>query len=174
MRHQGLLQGMILLGLIFFGAALLYERGLIALIMQGDKSYLSWLIVIIWGAMTLYWLWLLRGLDKHDVRINDIDVLESHLAQKLTHGWFAADIILKIGLLGTIIGFILMLAPIKDLAAFDAASLQKAIQDMSGGMAVALYTTLAGLIGNVLLRLQYQLLADKMHAILIRQKSDAA
>ena len=47
------------------------------------------------------------------------------------------------------------------------ASLQAALTKMSGGMAVALYTTLAGLVANLLLRVQFQLLADAMQALLL-------
>ena len=74
---------------------------------------------------------------------------------------------LKIGLLGTIIGFILMLSPIASLASFDAASLQAALAQMSGGMAVALYTTLTGLVVNIVLRFQFQFLADAMQTLLL-------
>ena len=73
-------------------------------------------------------------------------VSEDDMAHWLNHGWFAADSVLKSAFLGTIIGFILMLAPIGELTSFDAASLQSALAAMSAGMAVALYTTLAGLI----------------------------
>ena len=89
------------------------------------------------------------------------------LARWLNHGWLAADSVLKLGLLGTIIGFILMLSPIAGLSGYDAASLQAALTKMSGGMAVALYTTLAGLVANLLLRVQFQLLADAMQALLL-------
>jgi len=39
---------------------------------------------------------------------------------------------------------------------------------MSGGMAVALYTTLTGLVSNLLLRVQFQFLADSMQHLLLR------
>jgi len=70
--------------------------------------------------------------------------------------------------LGTIVGFILMLSPIRDLTAFDPSNLQNALRSMSGGMAVALYTTLAGLACHLLLRVQYQLLADAMQRLRTR------
>ena len=48
---------------------------------------------------------------------------------------------MKLGLLGTIIGFILMLAPIAGLDAADRASVKSSMGLMSDGMAVAMYTT---------------------------------
>jgi hypothetical protein len=73
-------------------------------------------------------------------------------------GSFASDALMKLGLLGTIIGFILMLAPIAGLDAADRASIKSSMGLMSDGMAVAMYTTLTGLIGSVLLQTQYFLL----------------
>jgi hypothetical protein len=73
-------------------------------------------------------------------------------------GPFASDALMKLGLLGTIIGFILMLAPIAGLDAADRASVKSSMGLMSDGMAVAMYTTLTGLVGSVLLQTQYYLL----------------
>ena len=73
---------------------------------------------------------------------------------------FASDALMKLGLLGTIIGFILMLAPIAGLDAADHASVKSSMGLMSDGMAVAMYTTLSGLMGSVLLQAQYFLLDE--------------
>ncbi|MFV2091221.1 MAG: MotA/TolQ/ExbB proton channel family protein, partial [Pseudomonadales bacterium] len=73
-------------------------------------------------------------------------------------GHFISDVLLRLGLLGTIVGFIFMLLPIAEMNEFDAAMMQKLLTAMSGGMAVALYTTLAGLITSTLLKLQYHIL----------------
>ncbi|MBE8220402.1 MAG: MotA/TolQ/ExbB proton channel family protein, partial [Alphaproteobacteria bacterium] len=92
------------------------------------------------------------------------------LAQKLGHGYLAADVVLKLGLMGTIIGFILMLRPISEINGFDATNLQIALTAMSGGMAVALYTTLSGLVCNILLRLQFQMLSEAMQSLLLSRR----
>jgi hypothetical protein len=75
-------------------------------------------------------------------------------------GSFASDALLKLGLLGTIVGFILMLAPIAGLDAADRASVKSSMGLMSDGMAVAMYTTLSGLIGSILLQTQYYMLDE--------------
>ena len=75
-------------------------------------------------------------------------------------GSFASDSLMKLGLLGTIIGFILMLAPIAGLDSADHASVKSSMVLMSDGMAVAMYTTLTGLIGSVLVQAQYFLLDE--------------
>jgi hypothetical protein len=73
-------------------------------------------------------------------------------------GAFAGDALMKLGLLGTIVGFILMLAPIAGLDAADRASVKGSMGLMSDGMAVAMYTTLTGLIGSILVQTQYYML----------------
>ena len=65
---------------------------------------------------------------------------------------------MKLGLLGTIIGFIIMLAPIAGLDAADKVAMRSSMGLMSDGMAVAMYTTLAGLVGSILVRIQYYML----------------
>ena len=167
-QAKALQQGLILLGLILFGAYLLHERGLMGILLEGDKSRLSWLIIAIWTLMTARWLYLLRWVQSQgDSQEHPSEAREAMMARWLNHGWFAADSVLKIGLLGTIIGFILMLSPIASLASFDAASLQAALGQMSGGMAVALYTTLTGLVVNIVLRFQFQFLAEAMQTLLL-------
>jgi MotA/TolQ/ExbB proton channel family len=70
-------------------------------------------------------------------------------------GAFAGDSLMKLGLLGTIIGFIIMLAPIAGLDDSDRVLMKSSMGLMSDGMAVAMYATLAGLIGSILLKVQY-------------------
>ena len=83
-----------------------------------------------------------------------LESFESELKQGHLFGWFVADLLLSLGLLGTVIGFIAMLGPISGLDAGDQSAIKAALGAMSGGMAVALYTTLTGLIGGMLLKIQ--------------------
>jgi hypothetical protein len=75
-------------------------------------------------------------------------------------GAFASDTLMKLGLLGTIIGFIMMLAPIAGLDANNHSALKSSMTLMGDGMAVAMYTTLAGLVGSILLKIQYYMLDE--------------
>lgn len=73
-------------------------------------------------------------------------------------GWFIADAMLKLGLLGTVIGFIIMLGSVAGITSFDTSVMQDILARMSNGMGIALYTTLTGLICGALLGLQCHLL----------------
>lgn len=97
-----------------------------------------------------------------DYRAVDQTLLLRTLADRLRgsngFGAFVSDTLMKLGLLGTIIGFIIMLAPIATLDAADKAAMKTSMGLMSDGMAVAMYTTLAGLVGSILVRIQYYML----------------
>ena len=56
--------------------------------------------------------------------------------------------------------FRLMLAPVAGLDAADRASVKNSMGLMSDGMAVAMYTTLTGLVGSILVQTQYYLLDE--------------
>lgn len=83
-------------------------------------------------------------------------------------GWFVASSLVKLGLLGTVIGFLLMLAPVTALESFDQSQVQNLLKQMTVGMGVALNTTLLGLVGTLLLGMQY-LLVDRAADHLVAQ-----
>ena len=83
---------------------------------------------------------------------------EYSITSKLNTGWLVADGLLKLGLIGTVIGFIIMLSAITEIDGFDFTMMKEMLQNMSSGMEVALYTTLSGLVSSILLTLQYSYL----------------
>ena len=110
----------------------------------------------------------------HGDRETAQDLLLERLNQRIRgghdHGWFVADVMLKLGLLGTVIGFIFMLGSVTGMDSVDVRALQQLLTSMSDGMRIALYTTLAGLSAGMLLGVQYQLLdraSDDLLAIVI-------
>lgn len=83
-------------------------------------------------------------------------VLAQRLNGSTPFGAFASDLAMKLGLFGTIVGFIMMLAPIAGLNGEDQAAIKSSMALMSAGMAVAMYTTLTGLVASILIRIEYQ------------------
>jgi hypothetical protein len=81
--------------------------------------------------------------------------LADRLRSREKVGLFVSEALLRLALLGTAVGFILMLIPIAGLTAFDAESLRKALAGMSSGMAIALNVTVTGIATALLLKLQY-------------------
>ena len=69
-------------------------------------------------------------------------------------GWFISDLLLRLGLIGTVIGFVMMLSSVYNLEGEGAYALKELLGEMGGGMQVALYTTLTGLGSAILLSIQ--------------------
>ncbi|MCB1802222.1 MAG: MotA/TolQ/ExbB proton channel family protein [Gammaproteobacteria bacterium] len=95
-----------------------------------------------------------------DLRPQDLllERLENTLDRGHESGWFLADLMVRLGLLGTVIGFIFMLSSVASIASVDLHALQQLLGQMTGGMRIALYTTLTGLGAGILLGFQYRLL----------------
>ena len=68
--------------------------------------------------------------------------------------------LVKLGLLGTVIGFILMLRSVMAIESFNIEDAQSMLGAMTVGMGVALNTTMIGLVCSMLLGMQY-LLVDR-------------
>lgn len=99
-----------------------------------------------------------------------LERLENALGRGHETGWFIADLMIRLGLLGTVIGFIYMLGSVAHVSSVDVHALQQLLTNMSGGMRIALYTTLTGLGAGILLGLQYRLLdgaVDRLMAEII-------
>ncbi len=89
-----------------------------------------------------------------------LDALSKRIRSPQQLGWLIADLMIKLGLLGTVIGFILMLQSVPTVEDLDISAIQTMLSKMSDGMRVALFTTLCGLIGGVLAGIQYHI-ADR-------------
>jgi len=97
-----------------------------------------------------------------------LELYAGRIASGHEHGWFVVDLMMKLGLLGTIIGFVLMLGSVADSPSIDVGAMQEVLRRMSYGMGTALYTTLAGLVGALFLSVQYHVLDRGLDALVER------
>ena len=179
-----LLKASLVLTLILFSFYLLYQLDLISLIVQSDRSKISIIILSIYVLASMHWFYIAITLDKEITSVSEpteatligryllqvntsserinLTLVEDELSNKHSLGYLAIDVLLNLGLTGTVIGFILMLLPIGEIQDFDPKVLQQLLSTMSGGMAVALYTTLTGLVTSMLLKFQYFILDSSL------------
>jgi hypothetical protein len=97
------------------------------------------------------------------------DLLDAHSVKwrgENEFGWFLIDLILKVGFLGTLVGFIWMLASVSQHPVVDASSMQIILREMSFGMSTALNTTLSSLVCGILLSLPYYALGRGLEELL--------
>jgi hypothetical protein len=86
--------------------------------------------------------------------------LADRLRSREKLGWFVAEALLRLALLGTAVGFILMLIPIAGLTSFEPDVLRGAVSGMTGGMAIALNVTVTGIVCALLLKVEYYMLDE--------------
>ena len=179
--HRALYDTILVSGVILLGFYLAFDLGWLARLVDQDKSYLSLVMLALYLLISLNWAYRMSGLSSTESTLlralpdlndfKEINALEGLPELKpgnidgfcddqlnrhaLAH--FVSELLLKLGLMGTVIGFILMLMPIAEIQTFDPSTLQQLLSSMSGGMAVALYTTLTGLITSTLVKYQYYL-----------------
>ncbi len=185
-KPQYLLQrSIILLTIIIFAFYVLYDLNFLNLILVSDKSKISMVILTIYLVATMHWMYVARNLDsemKGGGKVSDflmisesktstgrqslLKILEDELSNRHALGHMISDILLKLGLTGTVVGFILMLLPIGEMKDFDPEKIQPLLSSMSGGMAVALYTTLSGLVTSTVLKFQYYLLDSSLSKLI--------
>ncbi len=68
--------------------------------------------------------------------------------------WWINGVLLKLGLLGKVIGFSIMALQLGSLDSFDASQTSAILKTLTGGLGIALLTTMTGLAANMLLGLQ--------------------
>ena len=69
--------------------------------------------------------------------------------------WFVSEMLISLGMIGTVIGFIYMLYSVfSSLNLADTLAVQQSLGKMAQGMGTALLTTLVGLVSSVLIKSQ--------------------
>ncbi len=102
----------------------------------------------------------LSGLQARDgqSRALTASALKLKLGARIASIRHLANSLVLLGLIGTVIGFIISLSGIDPNAAADVESIGPMVSTLISGMSVALYTTLVGAILNVWLMVNYRLL----------------
>jgi len=137
MKRKVFLQWWLIFALIISGTAFAYLYGLFGQVNQADFTKISFLI---------YALFLIFSI-KCGFRTARL--------QSDPSGWFVSDIMITLGMIGTVVGFIYMLATcFGNIDITQPQTMRLALNRMSMGMGTALYTTASGLICSLLLKLQ--------------------
>lgn len=176
-------QGLFLLwlaymGLLVFAAWLLWKAGAWHRLVEADPTHLTLVIVVLFIGCSLW-----TGRRAWDLG-RQRSALDAGLAQgwsgeflqgtaqpgadraawlqvlgERAHGphemaWWLNGIQLKLGLLGKVIGFSILALQLGQMDSFDPSQSAQLLRSLTGGLGIALLTTVTGLTGNILLGLQ--------------------
>ena len=154
-KHTLFLKWWLFLSITLLGTLGLGQQGYLHLLWEGDTTKRSFVLLSIFTVMSGwcgYKTWTLS-------RFLDNGQTEDYLVEKIEHlmevGWFTSDLCLSIGMMGTVIGFIMMLSGFTNIDVKDMSTVQGLIKNLGVGMSTALYTTLTGLVCSALLKIQY-------------------
>lgn len=138
--------------LICVGTVIAGINGLFAAMLVVDFTKLTFVIMLV------SIIFLLRG-GKLAYKLGKFEIITEDegydLCAENESTWFTSDVLLTIGMIGTVLGFIFMLgATFASTGALTIPALQAALVKMSAGASAALYTTATGLICGLMLRIQ--------------------
>jgi magnesium-transporting ATPase (P-type) len=152
-----LFSNLVLVALLIF-----YQLGWLSLIYALDATKLSFLILIVFAAAVVYCGVLSWRADKLSESKPLLQAEVQSLEIDSENGWFAAEICVKLGLTGTVLGFVMMLSGFVGFDGTDPQSTQNLIKHLSSGMSTAFTTTLVGVVCDVILIVQYHVLSNRI------------
>ncbi|MBW8467397.1 MAG: hypothetical protein K0M67_03955 [Thiobacillus sp.] len=185
MEHGLFLLWLAYMGLLVFGALLLWKAGAWHRLIDADPTGLTVTIVLLFTGCSIWAgkrAWVL-GLQRQrlDARLAASSLREPtgwsaeyhqgcalpgadhsiwlQVLGERAHGphemaWWLNGIQLKLGLLGKVIGFSILALQLGQMDSFDASQSSQLLKNLTGGLGIALLTTVTGLTGNILLGLQ--------------------
>lgn len=123
------------------GAFFAYTEGIFIMLSEADATKISFVILAIYAL--------------YSVVIGYVSYRRKDVETYLSVGWFISETMLALGMIGTVLGFILMLGgSMAELDINDATKTTEVLGKMAAGMSTALYTTAVGLICSTLLKVK--------------------
>lgn len=136
-----MIQWLVISSIIFLIAVLSWHFGFFEYLIENDKTKISLFILILFTIAST-----ITGIQTTKINHNE------NVVDNL---WFTSYALANIGMIGTVIGFLIMLSySFKDIDIQDIENVQEAIKNMSLGMGTALLTTFVGLTSCLMLQVQ--------------------
>ena len=120
-----------------------YELSYFEFLMQADKSYLSWVNLAVF--LSFY------------VRLGYMILVDRTDEEDLDPGLEASEYCMAIGMLGTVVGFIMMTYTMAGIDFSNSENIQQMFSVATEGMSTALFTTAIGLVTSLGLRFSHYL-----------------
>lgn len=118
--------------------------------LKNDTSYLTIVIFVI------FWITSLKiGVKSYKLQFRD----EAYTDDDINMEWYLSDLVMSIGMVGTLVGFIMVLgSAFAEVDPSDTEAMKGVIASVATGMGVAILTTLVGLIASIFLKFKLVIL----------------
>lgn len=160
MKYLLFLQWWLIFTFICVVSIITYHSGLASEIWFKDSSMLSYATFGIFLACSAY-----CGRLSHQICRKSCKSMVHSYKSSAEVGWFVSELCLTLGMMGTIVGFIMMLSGFNSLDIQNATTIQSLLSQLGLSMATALYTTIVGLVTGSILKLQFFLVSLEIDRI---------
>ena len=137
---------------------MMYYCGMASDIWQKDASMISCAIYFIFIVCSIF-------CGKLSFNICKNPGLFQIYMNKAEIGWFFSELCLTLGMIGTIVGFIMMLSGFNTLDIQNVSTVQGLLSQLGLSMATALYTTIVGLVCGSILKIQFFIVSLELDRI---------
>ena len=140
----------LLLFITIASAITIHNFGLFGALWEVDFTKISFIIIALYIGLTLYigFLTIQYGSKYNIISDNEVQI-------RLDNCWFTTSAMIDLGMVGTIVGFIIMMGPaFQNLDLSDTTTATQVLSDLALGMSTALTTTLTGLICSLMSKVQ--------------------
>lgn len=158
MKYLLFLQWHLIFTLACVVSIMLYHCGMANEIWQKDASMISYAIYAIFVGCSIF-------CGRLSFNICKKPAYASIYINKAEIGWFFSELCLTLGMIGTIVGFIMMLSGFNTLDIQNISTVQGLLSQLGLSMATALYTTIVGLVCGSVLKLQFFLVSLELDRI---------
>ena len=126
-----------------------YYLNIVSFVLENDPTYITVGIAALFVITTL-WIGTLSWRVKNGTKLSENNTMPI---------WFFADAVMSIGMVGTLLGFLIVLtSAFQNVDTSDTQAMQDVIGQLASGMGTALLTSLMGLVSSVILKFQLVML----------------
>jgi len=153
-KHKLFLKWWLFISILSVALAYGFNAGIFHELWSVDFTKISFFIIGLFALSSIFCgriAWRLSSyLNQKSYDVN----LVKNIERDIDASWFVSDLFFTIGMVGTVIGFIVMLSGFDSIDFSNPDTTKQMISGLGAGMSTALYTTLTGLICSVLLKIQ--------------------
>lgn len=148
MKYFLFLKWWLLFTIICISSVFIYYTGFFEEVWVKDSSYLSYATLVLFFITSLF----CGGNIFCFCKNKNPDLKYYERLEEI--GWFISELCLSLGMMGTIVGFIMMLSGFESVDMSNPQTIQNLLSQLGKSMATALYTTIVGLVCGSLLKIQ--------------------